>query len=99
MTIRFESTYTDHDAFYLRANLLRATFGQWDAFDPVSHAILDIVEAQRELSDLFSDAAEYGVGNEAAFTAAIEKRHAAGRKLLEALENRESWPDPNLGQR
>ena len=45
MTTRFKSTYRDSDAFYLRADLLRPMFGHWDLEDPVSHAILDVVEA------------------------------------------------------
>ena len=36
---------------------------------------------------------------EEAFKAAIQKRHAIGRRLLAALENRGSWPDPDLGRR
>ena len=41
--------------------------------------------------DLFVDDAEYGIENEAAFTAAVKKRHAAGEKLMRALEDRDSW--------
>ena len=61
--------------------MLRSAFGNWDACDPVAHCILDLVEAQHELADLFVDDAEYGIENEAAFTAAVKKRHAAGEKL------------------
>jgi len=64
MTTRFKSTYRDSDAFYLRADLLCPMFGHWDSEDPVSHAILDVVEAQRELSDAISDDVERGVGGE-----------------------------------
>ena len=78
MTTRFKSQYSEHDAFYLRGDLLRSAFGNWDACDPVAHCILDLVEAQHELADLFVDDAEYGIENEAAFTAAVKKRHAAG---------------------
>jgi hypothetical protein len=78
MTTRFKSTYSDYNAFYARADLLREMFGHWDCDDPVSHCILDLVEAQRELSDLFHDDACYGLGSEAAYKAAIDKRHAAG---------------------
>jgi hypothetical protein len=95
MTTRFRSTYSEPDAFYLRADLPQ--FGLWDSEDPVSHAILDLVEAQRELSDLFSDDAEYGLDCEAAFKATIKKRYAAREKLMEALADRYSWPDPDLG--
>jgi hypothetical protein len=94
----FESTYSEHDAFYARADLLRPNFGQWDMCDPVAHAILDIVEAQNELAEAFDDDA-HCLGNEAAVTAAVEKRHAAGKELMDALEDRESWPDPELGLR
>jgi hypothetical protein len=52
-TAIFKSTYDTHDEFYARADLLRLGFGQWDAYDPVSHPILDVVEAQRELSDTY----------------------------------------------
>jgi hypothetical protein len=95
----FKSQYSDIDAFYLRADLLRPEFGKWDALDPVSHGILDIVEAQHELQNLFSDDVEYGVDNEAAFTAVVKKRHAAGLALMRALENRNNWPDPQMGHR
>jgi hypothetical protein len=98
MPTRFKSTYSDHDAFYARADLLREMFGHWDCEDPVSHAILDVVEAQRELSDLFYDDATYGLGSEAAYAAAVQKRHAPGKKLMKALADRECWPDPKLGQ-
>ena len=98
MTTRFKSTCRDSDAFCLRADLLCPMFGHWDSEDPVSHAILDVVEAQRELSDAISDDVERGVGGEAAIKAAVEKRHAAGEKLMEALEDRESWPEPRLGE-
>jgi hypothetical protein len=98
MTTRFKSTYNAYEAFRARADLLRPMFGLWDACDPVSHAILDIVEAQRELSDAFMDDAEYGFDNEAIFKAAVEKRYAAGEKLMQALEDRDSWPEPKLGQ-
>ena len=60
MTTRFKSTYRDSDAFYLRADLLCPMFGHSDLEDPVSHAILDVVEAQRELSDAISDDVERG---------------------------------------
>jgi hypothetical protein len=74
-----------------------------DADDPVSHRIWDLVEAQRELSDAIADGAMYAyLSSDAAnkaIKAAVEKRHAAGEKLMEALEDRDSWPDPKLGQR
>jgi hypothetical protein len=95
----FKSQYSDIDAFYLRADLLRPAFGNWDAIDPVCHAILDIVEAQHELADLFADDGDYGIDNEAAYTAVVKKRHAAGLALMRALENRGDWPDPQMGQR
>jgi hypothetical protein len=74
-------------------------FGHWDCEDPVSLAILDVVEAQRELSDAIYDDAVLprGVGGNAGIKAAVEKRRAAGEKLIEALEDRDSWPDPELG--
>jgi FAD/FMN-containing dehydrogenase len=40
MTTRFKSQYSEHDAFYLRGDLLRSAFGNWDACDPVAHCIL-----------------------------------------------------------
>jgi hypothetical protein len=63
----------------------------------VASCILDLVEAQNELNDCFDDDAECH-GNEAAFKAAVEKRYAAAEKLMAALENREGWPDPKLGE-
>jgi hypothetical protein len=37
--------------------------------------------------------------SEGAFTTAVEKRHAAIKRLLRVAEDRESWPDPEMGQR
>jgi hypothetical protein len=86
MTTRFKAQYSHHDAFYLRAKLLRRAFGLWDSEDPVAHAILDLVEAQHELFDLFSDFMEFNLDSDAAFKAAVKKRYAAGKKLMEALD-------------
>jgi hypothetical protein len=85
MTTRFKSQYSDDDAFYLRADLLRPMFGLWDCEDPVSHAILDVVEAQRELSDAIADdvCGPRSVGGNAAIKAAVEKRRAASERLIE----------------
>jgi hypothetical protein len=100
MTPPFKSEYSEHDAFYARGNLLRPQFGNWDCVDPVAHAILDVVEAQSEISDLHADDATYGIGTrEAAFTTAVEKRHAAIKRLLRVAEDCESWPDPEMGLR
>jgi hypothetical protein len=44
MTTHFKPTYSEHEAFYLRADLLRPEFGHWDVCDPVAHCILDLVE-------------------------------------------------------
>jgi hypothetical protein len=95
----FKAKYSQHDAFYLRGDLLRPAFGDWDCADPVADAILDLVEAQNEFSELFAAATEEGVTNEdAEFKMAIEKRHAAGEKFLRALVDRDAWPDPDLGR-
>jgi hypothetical protein len=98
MTTSFKSSYSKHDAFYLRGDWLRPKFGLWDDCDPVSHAILDVVEAQNELADAFDDDA-HCIDNEDAFTAVVKKRRAAGERLMRALEDRGSWPDPEMGQR
>jgi hypothetical protein len=96
---RFKSEYDSITAFHLRGNLLRHDFAKWDAADPISHLLLDLVEAQRELNDLFEPAGLHGFSSEAAFAAAVAKRHEASKKLLAALEDRDSWPDPDLGRR
>jgi len=44
----FEAEIDESTAFYLRADLLRPMFGLWDSEDPVSVAILDLVETHRE---------------------------------------------------
>jgi hypothetical protein len=49
MTAHFKSEHDEIQAFQLRAEMLRPMFGLWDAEDPVSHRLLDVVEAQREL--------------------------------------------------
>jgi hypothetical protein len=94
----FKSEYDQHDEFYARVELLRPLYGNWDAFDPVAHAILDVVEAQSELADAF-EADAHDDDEEAAFKAAMEKRYDAGKRLMNALENRDGWPDPLLGLR
>jgi hypothetical protein len=86
MTTHFASQYGFEDAFYLRGDLLRPEFGKWDACDPVAHCILDLVEAQHELAHLYSNTATRGPYNEAAFAAVVKKRHAAGKRLMEALD-------------
>ena len=98
-TTTFKSEYSQHDAFYTYGDLLRAQFGLWDCLDPVAHAILDLVEAQNELANLFDDDAAYCTGSKAAYKAAIEKRHAAGERLMRALKEHWRWPNPELGQR
>jgi hypothetical protein len=94
-----KSEYDPISAFYLRARMLREMFGLWDACDPVSRAILDLVETQRQLSDAIRDDADYGSspGRTGAIRAAVQQRDAAGEKLMRALEDRDSWPDPELG--
>ena len=75
--------YEESKAFQQRADLLRPMFGLWDAYDPVSHAILDVVEAQRELSGLFFNVVTCdGSNDKAQCKAAVEKRHAAGERLM-----------------
>jgi hypothetical protein len=95
----FTAEIDEVSAFYLRADLLREMFGHWDSMDPVSHAILDIVEAQREFNDAVCPEVSGDRGGKAAINAAHAKRLAAGKKFMRALKNRESWPDPELGLR
>jgi hypothetical protein len=87
MTTHFKSEHSEDGAFYLRADLLRPEFGHWDCCDPVAHCIFNLVEAQNEIAGLFADNAAYAIDNEAAFKAAFEKRHAAGEKLMAALND------------
>jgi hypothetical protein len=94
-TVRFD----DIAVFYLRGDLQRHDFGKWDCCDPVAAAILDVVEAQSELHSLFEPAGLRDFSCAEAFKAAIQKRHEACKKLLAALEDRNSWPDPDLGRR
>ena len=85
-----------------RGDLLRPQFAQWDGFDPVSHAFLDLREAQSELYFAFADEVEAALSRaskDRQFQEAIKKRQAAGEKLTQALTDRESWPDPKLGLR
>jgi hypothetical protein len=89
MTTHFKSDIDELDAFYLRGDLLRPAFGQWDACDPVCHCILDLVEAQTELQDTFDDFVDHG-GSDAAIEAARKKRRAVAKKLMDALDGRES---------
>jgi hypothetical protein len=92
MTTQFKANYNKDEAFALRADMLRPMFGYWDAEDVVSHCILDVVEAQRELNDMFADSAEQGLGSKAAFKAAFAKREAAAERLLDMIQDRDTWP-------
>jgi hypothetical protein len=98
MTTKFKSQYDSYEAFQARVDLLRPMFGLWDAEDPVAHAILDIVEAQREVADAIYDYATYSFGSEAAIKVAVEKRERVGENLMAALEDRDAWPNPDLGR-
>jgi hypothetical protein len=82
--------------FETRAKSLRPMFGLWDACDPISHALLDVVEAQRKVSDLYDDAADYGNFADEEFVAALKRRYAAGEKLMRALRDRGVSLDDNL---
>ena len=96
MTAPFTSTYNMFEAFRLRVEHLRGEFGGWDSCDPVAHRLLDFVEAQNEIAALFLD--EYGTSTKAAFRDAVEKRRIAGERLMQALNDRDRWPNPNLGK-
>ena len=81
----FEPNIDPLQAFCIRGDLLRPKFGDWDANDPVSHAILDLVEAQSELTDAINDEAEYGIGD-AVIRAARDKLRR--RREIGALPDR-----------
>ena len=119
MKVEFPSIYDECKAFRLRVEMLREMFGMWDPIDPVSHCILDLVEAQGELFDVIDDYRPDVVGcaspenedppcvrppvrpagwSDQQIRTAIAKRHAAGERLLEVLEDRDLWPDPKLGE-
>jgi hypothetical protein len=83
MATHFESELSLHDAFYARGDSLRTNFGQWDCCDPIAHVILDLVEAQTELACAFDD-----VGD-AAIRAALKKRSAAAKELMDAINEHE----------
>jgi hypothetical protein len=57
---------------YDEVDLLRPTFGHWDALDPVAQALLDVVEAQGELSDVLADDGQHNLASPAAFKAVID---------------------------
>jgi hypothetical protein len=93
MTTPFASDIDPIDAFYQRANLLRSEFGYWDACDPIAHCILDLVEAQTEITHTIDDDVNYGVGGNAAIQAAVKTRAGAARKLMAMLNDRKTWPE------
>ena len=84
----FKSTLNECEMLRTRADILRPELGHWDAEDPVSHCILDVIEAQRELNDLFEDVLD----NKAVFEAAFAKRAAAAERLHRLTVDRDSWP-------
>jgi hypothetical protein len=90
----FRSTIDETQAFYLRGDMLREQFGRWDACDPINHCLLDLVEAQNGIADAIDDYVNYGFGGDAAIKAAVAKRTEAACKLIAALNDRESWPEP-----
>jgi hypothetical protein len=86
----FKSEY-EYDGFYERGDLLRPKFGLWDACDPVAGAILDLVEAQNEIADCYSDCAEDRgsmASTDAALDAAFKKRYTACEYLMWLLDDR-----------
>jgi hypothetical protein len=105
MTALFKKSEYDEAAAFFVAIKLREMFGLLDANDPsVSRAISDIDEAQRELSDLFSDVSDAcgcrgSLSKDAikAIRAAAEKRRAARERLLKVLQDRDGWPNSRLG--
>jgi hypothetical protein len=90
----FRSTIDPIEAFSLRGDMLREQFGRWDDEDPICHRLLDLVEAQNEIADAIDDDVNYGFGGDAAIKAAVAKRTEAACKLMAALDDRESWPEP-----
>jgi hypothetical protein len=85
--------------FTARGDLLCRGVGLWDACDPVAHALLDLIETQNDLAKLFDLCASHPVENQKGlFKEAIERRHAAGEHLMAALDDRDEWPNPNLGE-
>jgi len=93
MTTPFASDINEIDAFYLRADLLRPEFGCWDACDLVSHCLLDLVEAQTEITHAIDDDVSYGVGGDPAIQAGVAKLTAAAKKLIAVLNDRKCWPE------
>jgi hypothetical protein len=104
MPALFEKWKHDEAVAFSVAIKLREMFGGLDENDPsVSRALLDVNEAQHELSALFGDACDtcgYGSLSEDAIKvirAVVEKRRAARERLLRVLEDRDGWPNPRLG--
>jgi hypothetical protein len=88
---------THRDLDLERADLLRDLKDLWSySSSPVASAILNLTEIQNEITGYFEVLDGYGlegpeIVNKAGFKAAIEKRRAAGEKLMQALEeDRES---------
>jgi hypothetical protein len=73
-----------------RGYALRRYFGLWDEYDPVANVILDLVEAQNELAQAFS-AQQYDVDGAPEVGPALEKRSAAAKKLMAAINEHEGW--------
>ena len=96
MTPGFKSQYSEHDAFYLRGDLLRSAFGNWDACDPVAHCILDLVEARHKLAD-------YSPMTRISRTSRVQGRGQeaprSGRKADARTGGTGQLADPEMGQR
>jgi hypothetical protein len=68
-----------------RRYALRRYFGLWDDLDPVGNAILDLVEAQNELTQAISAEGYANIDGAPEVGPALEKRAAAAVDLMHAL--------------
>jgi hypothetical protein len=92
MTFKFKTTYSADEVRYLRVASVRDVF---ELKDPVSEAIVNLLEAHLELGNRISEAIATPrkhrlacePSHEAAIKEALMKRHAAGKKLMSELDD------------
>jgi hypothetical protein len=74
-----------HERFEFEIEDTKRYFGQWDAYDPISWAILRVVQAQNDLAHAFDQVAIYGV-NDRMLEEAFKERLEAITALQKAIK-------------
>jgi hypothetical protein len=85
-----EEIRAQYDEFVFEVEDAKRYFGEWDAFDPVSRAILRVAQAQSDLAHAYVQDVCYGVRN--VVEQALAERLAAVVALQKTIEENPSPP-------